>query len=76
MVTLVGLGANPPEDAVYPLLNVDADGKPISGDGNYVIHFDADKLPPAYAFWSVTMYDTESFQVADELDGHSSRSSA
>ncbi len=28
------------------------------------MHFDADKLPPAFAFWSVTMYDAEGFQVA------------
>lgn len=68
VVTLVGLGANPPEDAVYPLLNVDADGDPTTGEHDYVIHFDADALPPAYAFWSVTMYDAEGFQVANELD--------
>ena len=68
VVTLVGLGANQPEDAVYPLLNVVADGDPATGDHDYVIHFDADKLPPADAFWSVTMYDAEGFQVANELD--------
>jgi hypothetical protein len=68
VVTLVGLGANPAEDAVYPLLTADADGNPVAGENDYVIHFDADKLPPAYAFWSVTMYDAEGFQVANELD--------
>lgn len=68
VVTLVGLGANPPEDAVYPLLNADADGDAITGAQDYVIHFDADELPPVYAFWSVTMYDAEGFQVANELD--------
>lgn len=68
VVTLIGLGANPPEDAVYPLLNVDADGEPTTGDHDYIIHFDADALPPAAAFWSVTMYDAEGFQVANELD--------
>jgi hypothetical protein len=68
VVALIGLGANPPEDAVYPLLNVDAAGDPITGDNDFVIHFDADKLPPADAFWSVTMYDAEGFQVANELN--------
>jgi hypothetical protein len=68
VVTLVGLGANPAEDAVYPLLTADADGEPPAGEHDYVIHFDADKLPPAYAFWSVTMYDADGFQVADELN--------
>lgn len=68
VVTLVGLGANPPEDAVYPLLTADADGDPMTGEHDYVIHFDADALPPAYAFWSVTMYDAAGFQVANELN--------
>lgn len=68
VITLVGLGANPPEDAIYPLLNVDADGEPLSGDASYVIHFDADALPPVDAFWSVTMYDAEGFQAANELN--------
>jgi hypothetical protein len=68
VVTLVGLGANPAEDAVYPLLTADADGEPPTGDHDYVIHFDADELPPAYAFWSVTMYDAEGFQVANQLN--------
>jgi hypothetical protein len=68
MVTLVGLGANPPEDAVYPLNVADADGRPVTGDGDYVLHFDKDQLPPVAAFWSVTMYDAEGFQVANDID--------
>ena len=68
VVTLIGLGANPPEDAVYPLLNADADGDAVTGDRDYVIHFSADALPPVSAFWSVTMYDAEGYQVANELD--------
>lgn len=68
VVAMIGLGANPPEDAVYPLLAADADGEPVNGDHDYVIHFDADKLPPVDAFWSITMYDAEGFQVANELN--------
>lgn len=68
VIALVGLGANPPEDAVYPLLTTDADGEPVNGDRDYVMHFEADKLPPAHAFWSITMYDAEGFQVANALD--------
>jgi hypothetical protein len=67
-VTLAGLGANPPEDAVYPLLVRDADGDPVRGEVDYVLHFDANELPPVAAFWSLTMYDNEGFQVANELD--------
>jgi hypothetical protein len=63
-----GLGANPAEDAVYPLLFTDADGKPATGDASYQIHFDRASLPPVSAFWSITMYDAEGFQVANEID--------
>ena len=66
--TLVGLAANPPEDAVYPLLLTDSDGEPTTGEQDYVLHFDAGKLPPAAAFWSVTMYDSEGYVVPNELN--------
>ncbi|WP_099022736.1 DUF1254 domain-containing protein [Mycolicibacterium palauense] len=66
-LTMYGLGANPPEDAVYPLLVADADGQALSGEHDYVLHFEADQLPPVDAFWSVTMYDAEGYQVDNEL---------
>lgn len=68
LVAMVGLGANPAEDAVYPLLLADADGKPLDGGSRYVLHFDADALPPVNAFWSVTMYDGEGFQAANPIN--------
>lgn len=68
VVTMVGLGANPPEDAVYPILVADAQGQPIVGEKDYVQHFEKDQLPPVNAFWSVTMYDAESFQAPNPLD--------
>jgi hypothetical protein len=68
MATLIGLGVNVPEDAVYPASFVDGDGKPYSGANHYVLHFDKGKLPPADAFWSVTLYDKDGFQVANTLN--------
>jgi hypothetical protein len=67
-IAMAGLGALPPEDAFYPMALTDADGRPLDGDGDYVLHFDADQLPPVEAFWSVTMYDQEGFQAANPLD--------
>ena len=67
VIAMIGLGANQPEDAVYPLAVSDADGQPLTGEHDYVLHFDADRFPPAQAFWSVTMYDAEGFQVANPL---------
>jgi hypothetical protein len=46
----------------------DADGRPVSGDHRYVLHFEADELPPVEAFWSVTMYDEHGFQAANAID--------
>lgn len=68
IVSMVGLGANQPEDAIYPLNVVDADGNPLHGDNKYVLHFDKAELPPAYAFWSLTMYDKDGFQSANSLN--------
>lgn len=67
IVAMVGLGANPPEDAVYPVLMADADGAAVNGENNYVLHFSQSELPPVYAFWSVTMYDAQGFQAANPL---------
>jgi hypothetical protein len=63
-----GPGWNPPEDAVYPMATVDGEGKPLSGANNYVLHFAKGELPAAKGFWSLTMYDSEGFFVANPLD--------
>jgi hypothetical protein len=68
IVAMVGLGANQPEDAVYPLAVADAGGKPLDGAHRYRLHFDKQALPPVSAFWSVTLYDGEGFQVANPLN--------
>ena len=68
IVAMVGLGANQPEDAIYPMNVADADGKPMTGANRYVLHFKKQELPPVDAFWSVTMYDAAGFQVANPLN--------
>jgi len=68
IVAMVGLGANLPEDAVYPLNVSASDGKPMHGDKRYVLHFTREELPPADAFWSLTMYDAKGFQVANPIN--------
>ncbi len=68
IVAMVGLGANQPEDAIYPINIADAEGQPLDGEHDYVLHFEKAELPPVAAFWSVTMYDEEGFQAANELN--------
>jgi len=68
LIALGGLGANLPEDAIYPTAFVDAAGQPLHGANKYVAHFDKGKTPPANAFWSITMYDKDGFQVPNPID--------
>jgi hypothetical protein len=68
IVSQLGLGANLPEDAIYPLNLGDSAGQPLDGANKYVLHFDKGATPPVDAFWSVTLYDTAGFQVANSLN--------
>jgi len=68
IVAKIGLGANSPEDAIYPLNLGDENGKPLDGANNYTLHFDKNDMPPVDAFWSVTLYDPEGFQIANALN--------
>jgi hypothetical protein len=67
IVTQLGLGANLPEDAIYPSNLSDESGKSLDGANKYTIHFDKGATPPVGAFWSITLYDQDGFQVANEL---------
>ncbi len=67
-VGLYGLGANLPEDAVYPGAQADSDGAPFSGEHRYLMHFAADQLPPVKAFWSLTLYDERGYLVENPID--------
>ncbi|MBX7106606.1 MAG: DUF1254 domain-containing protein [Gemmataceae bacterium] len=68
LVTAIGLGANRPQDAVYPTSEVDGDGKPYSGAHKYVMHFPKGQTPPVDAFWSITMYNADYFFVDNPLN--------
>ena len=68
IIAQAGLGANLPEDAIYPINLGDQTGKPLDGTNKYALHFDKNDMPPANAFWSVTLYDPQGFQVANPLD--------
>ncbi len=76
LVTAIGLGANRPQDAVYPTSTADSDGKPYDGANKYVMHFDKGQMPPVDGFWSLTMYDSDYFFVNNPLNRYtvSSRS--
>jgi hypothetical protein len=62
-----GLGINAPEDAIYPALIRDSDGDMLTGEGRYLLRFEKEQIPPVSAFWSLTLYDQEGFQVPNPL---------
>ncbi|MEU6587429.1 DUF1254 domain-containing protein [Nocardia sp. NPDC046763] len=68
-----GLGANLPQDAIYPAAYVDGRSEPLSGDNDYILRFDADQVPPVDGFWSLTMYDENGFFIANELNRYAVR---
>lgn len=68
IVSQAGLGANLPEDAIYPLNLGDQMGRPLDGANKYALHFEKNTLPPVDAFWSVTLYDPDGYQVANSLN--------
>lgn len=67
-IDFIGLGANIPEDAVYPNCTQDINGDPLDAATKYRIHFDADQFPPVNAFWSLTAYNADEFLVKNELN--------
>jgi hypothetical protein len=76
LVAAIGLGANLPQDAIYPTSEVDSEGKPYDGTSRYVMHFPKGQTPPVKGFWSLTMYNGQYFFVENRINRYtvSSRS--
>jgi hypothetical protein len=62
------VGENLQQDAVYPSLSSDSEGRPLNGNSKYVLRFAKGKLPPVDAFWSVTAYDIEGYFIPNALN--------
>ncbi len=68
-ITAIGLGANRPQDAIYPTGQKDGSGGDFdAASKKYVIHFDKGQMPPVNGFWSLTMYDAAYFFVPNPLN--------
>ncbi len=56
----LGMFGNSADEAAYFTWFDDSEGKPANGARrSYTVHFAKDQLPPADAFWSLTMYDAK-----------------
>lgn len=74
LITAIGLGANRPQDAIYPT-SMKSGGSLIkrayNGSDKYVLTFKKGLTPPVGGFWSLTMYDAEYFFVDNPLNRYS-----
>jgi hypothetical protein len=57
-VSVLGPIGVPREEAMYPPVAT-ADGEPMNALHDYVVRMTKDQLPPAEAFWSLTLYDLD-----------------
>ncbi|WP_334151399.1 DUF1254 domain-containing protein [Hyphomicrobium sp.] len=71
LVTAIGLGANRPQDAIYPVSKTDADDRKYNGAHKYIMSFPKGHLPPVEGFWSLTMYDPQMFFVSNPINRYS-----
>ena len=71
LITAIGLGANRPQDAVYPTSLKPNLVESYSGEHKYVMRFAKGELPPVRGFWSLTMYDEGMFFVANPINRYS-----
>jgi hypothetical protein len=76
LVTAIGLGANRPQDAIYPVSETDIYTQSYFGKNQYVLTFKKGQMQPVNGFWSLTMYDENYFFVNNPLNRYnvSSRS--
>lgn len=64
----IGLFGTSADEATFLRIATDSEGKPANGARHsYTLHFAKDQLPPADAFWSLTMYETKTKQLVPNL---------
>jgi hypothetical protein len=68
VVAHVGLGANTPQQALYPNTDTDVRGRVLDGRHDYVVTFPRGGLPPVRAFWSLTLYGADRSLVPNPID--------
>jgi hypothetical protein len=62
---------NAPTETRYLYQDLDANGERLNGGRRYCVTFGKDATPPAYGFWSLTIYDGEHFFVPNALKRYS-----
>ncbi len=71
LTAYIGLGALATSEALYGAGHFDAQRQPLAGPRRYRLRFEPGELPPAEAFWSVTLYDADRFLYPNAIGRHS-----
>ena len=74
--SLAGIACNDPAEAVYLVTFTDGQGHKLAGSGRYELRFEAGRMPPADAFWSLAMYGSDLNLVANPIGRYSIRDGA
>jgi hypothetical protein len=72
-IAYIGVGGNLPAVAFYPIAQFDRNGKALNGAHHFFVHVTKADIPPIdpKGFWSLTMYDSEYFLVANPINRYS-----
>jgi hypothetical protein len=70
-IATIGLGANTPDEAIYPTGLTDSTGGLLDGSNDYRITFAPGEQPPARYFWSLTVYDSNGYLTPNPIDRYS-----
>ncbi|RCW68760.1 DUF1254 domain-containing protein [Pseudorhodoferax soli] len=70
LTAYIGLGALATDEALYGAGHFDSQGAPLDGRRRYTLRFAPDEMPPAEAFWSVTLYDADRFLYRNAARRH------
>lgn len=71
LTAYIGLGALATDEALYGAGHFDSHSEPLDGQHRYMLRFTANEMPPADAFWSVTLYDADRFLYRNAAQRHS-----
>lgn len=64
-----GGNANLPfDDVIYQTATKDVEGYLLKGDKRYTMRFKKDELPPANAYWSLTLYDETGNVISNSIN--------
>ena len=71
VVAVYGICANRPVEATYGVGVQDSTGTLLNGSHSYRIHFPAGNLPPVKYFWSMTVYNIQTWLIANNYGKYS-----